>query len=65
MLRIEERAPIPVLDVKTSGIAEREKMHDVDDLLWEGEGIETLMIQYPSGSEAHEEVCALGVASGP
>ena len=39
-------------------------MQDVDDVLWEGEGSETLTVQSPAGSEAHEGVCALYVASG-
>ena len=65
MLRLEERAPIPVTDVKTSGVAAHETMHAVDDVLWEGGGSETLTVEYPAGSEAHEEVYALGVSGGP
>ena len=40
-------------------------MHTVDEVLWEGDWSETLTVQYPASSEAHEEVCALGVAGGP
>ena len=65
MLRLEEQAPIPVSDVETSGIVTRETIHAVDDVLWEGGQSENLKVQSPAGSEAQEEVCALGVASGP
>ena len=40
-------------------------MHVVDDVVWEGEGSETLTVKSTAGSEAHEEVCALGVAGRP
>ena len=56
--------PIPVLDVKTFGFAARETMHAIYYVLWEEEGGETLTVQSPAGSEAHEGVCALYVASG-
>ena len=55
-LRLDERAPIPVLDVDTFGIAARETMHAVDDVMWEGEGSETLTFQSAASREAHEEV---------
>ena len=57
--------PIPISDLQTSGIAARETMHAVDDILWEGEGSETLTVQSSASCEDYEEVCPLGVAGGP
>ena len=38
ILRLEERAPIPVSNVETFLIAACETMNGVDDVLWEGGG---------------------------
>ena len=44
VLRLEERAPISVSNVKAFWIAARETMNAVDDVLWEGGGSETLTV---------------------
>ena len=64
VLRLEERAPIPISDVEAPLIAARKMVHAVDDVLWEGEGSENLTIQYSASPEAHEELCPWGVAGG-
>ena len=64
ILRIKERAPIPVTDVETFWIVARETMHAVDDFLWKGEVNETLTVQSSAIREAHKEVCPLGIAGG-
>ena len=40
-------------------------MHAIDDVLWEGEGSEILMVQSSDSCEAHEEVFPLSVDGGP